>query len=443
MNSPAVPEPAAQERKTEFTMASIYSVADFIDMLRRRMWLILVVTFLGCVASVWMALQQQPVYSSTEVIQITRPKIAGELARSTADGSSARRIQLIEQRLMARGTILEIVEQLNLFADRPGLLDSEIVPMMRTSVSLMGTAAVREGSSDDGAISVLTITANMPTREQAQAVAREFSKRTIALSQSTRLDQARETLLFFDQKEKALVRDISALEEEIANFRYQNEVTLPGAIEMRGTEIAAINESLLELARQEIELRKGAEEAEATQREAYARRVREEFESQLETLTAQRQLLLDRRAELEASLELTPEVDRQLASYERRHQQMQSELEVITARRAEAEVGFRLETASQGERLTVIEPAPLPDYAMGGGRKALAIKGGLASFVLGVLAAFALDLRHPVLRTSGQMKRETGLSPVVTIPVLTPRKKGLFGRLFGGGVRPTTGEMHG
>ena len=283
-------------------MASIYSVADFIDMLRRRMWLILVVTMLGCVASVWMALQQQPVYSSTEVIQITRPKIAGELARSTADGSSARRIQLIEQRLMARGTILEIVDQLNLFADRPGLLDSEIVPMMRTSVSLMGTAAVREGSSDDGAISVLTITANMPTREQAQAVAREFSKRTIALSQSTRLDQARETLLFFDQKEKALVRDISALEEEIANFRYQNEVTLPGAIEMRGTEIAAINESLLELARQEIELRKGAEEAEATQREAYARRVREEFESQLETLTAQRQLLLDRRAELEASL---------------------------------------------------------------------------------------------------------------------------------------------
>ena len=107
-------------------MASIYSVADFIDMLRRRMWLILVVTTLGCVASVWMALQQQSVYSSTEVIQITRPKIAGELARSTADGSSARRIQLIEQRLMARGTILEIVDQLNLFADRPGLLDSEI-----------------------------------------------------------------------------------------------------------------------------------------------------------------------------------------------------------------------------------------------------------------------------------------------------------------------------
>ena len=127
-------------------MASIYSVADFLDLLRRRLRLILAVAFLGTVASVWFALQQQPVYSSTAVIQITRPTIAGELAPSTVEGSSARRIQLIEQRLMARGTILEIVDQLDLFADQPGLLASEIVPMMRRSVSLTGTAAAREGA---------------------------------------------------------------------------------------------------------------------------------------------------------------------------------------------------------------------------------------------------------------------------------------------------------
>ena len=254
-------------------MASIYSVADFLDLLRRRLGLILTVTCLGAVASVWFALQQQPIYSSTEVIQITRPKIAGELARSTVEGSSARRIQLIEQRLMARGTILEIADQLDIFSDQPGLLASEIVPMMRRSVSLTGTAAAREGASDDGAISVLSITANMPTRAQAQAVAQEFSQRTIALSRSTRLDQARETLSFFNEKETALIRNISALEEELANFRYENEVTLPGIIEMRGTEIASINESLLELARQEIEIRKVAEEAAATQRTAYAERI--------------------------------------------------------------------------------------------------------------------------------------------------------------------------
>jgi len=411
-------------------MASIYSIADFLDLLRRRVGLILMVAFLGCLASLWLALSQEQVYSSTEVIQITRPKIAGDLARSTVDGSSARRIQLIEQRLMARGTILEIVDQLNLFADRPGLLASEIVPLVRRSVTLTGTAAAREGSSDDGAISVLTITAIMPTRDQAQAVAREFSRRTIALSQSTRIEQTQQTLTFFVEKEAALIRQITALEEELAEFRHDNKVTLPGAVEMRGAEIAAINESLLELAREEIEMRKAAEEAVATQREGYARRILAETEAKQETLNAQRELLEERRELLEASLELTPDVDRQLANYERRMEQMQSELEVITTRRAEAEVGFRVEAARQGERLTVIEPASLPDYAVGSGRKAMALKGGFISIVLGVLAAFAMDLRHPVLRSSAQMHRETGLSPVVTVPALEPRQRGLLSRLF-------------
>ena len=129
---------------------------------------------------------------------------------------------------------------------------------------------------------------------------------------------------------------------------------------------------------------------------------RKDYETQVETLNAQRQLLLDRRAEMEASLELTPEVDRQLASYERRHQQMQSELEVITARRAEAEVGFRLETASQGERLTVLEPAPLPDYAVGGGGNLWRSKAGWSVWCWGLSRPsqwiYAIPFCEPVRR---------------------------------------------
>ncbi|KUP92430.1 Wzz/FepE/Etk N-terminal domain-containing protein [Tritonibacter horizontis] len=411
-------------------MGSIYSLADFLDMIRRRFWVIVAISVLGGLASLWYAINQTQTYSSSEVIQISRPKIAGELAKSTVDGSSARRMQLIQQRLMARGTILEVVEQLGLFADRPDLLGSQIVPIMRNSITIDGTAAAREGYTDDGSMSVLTITARMPSPEEAQAVAREFSRRTIELSVATRIDQARETLMFFTEKEAALAKEIAALEEEIANFRHDNAVTLPGAIQMRGSEITAINESLLGLAREEIELRSLAEEAAATQREAYARRVREEYDAQREALAAQRQLLEDRRDALEASLELTPDVDRQLSSYERKMDQMQTELQMIIARRADAEVGFRLETARQGERLTVIEPAPLPDYAVGSGRKSTAIKGGMISVALAIIAAFLLDLKTPALRSSAQMNRETGLIPVVTIPVLDTRRPGLLRRML-------------
>lgn len=411
-------------------MGPIYSLADFIDMLRRRAAVICYVVVLGCLLSLWVALNQQHMYHSAEVIQVTRPTIADDLAKSTVEGSSARRMQLIEQRLMARGTLLEIIEKFGLYADLP-LTPTEKVVMLREAVSITGVAAVREGFADDGTISVLTISAMLPTAQQAQQVASEFGRRTIELSVSSRIAQARETLSFFAEKESALSSQITALEDEIATFRAANDVALPGTIEFRRGEVASINESLLEIAREQIQIRRAADQASATERPATAQRMLAEFQQQLATLDAQIDLLTQRKSELETALETTPEVQRQLGVYERQMQALQGELDTISTRRNEAEVGFRLETSRQGERLTVLEPAALADYPSTTARKKKALMGAIASVMVAIGVAFALELRHPVLRSAAQMERETGLTPVVSIPVLDPaaERPGLLARL--------------
>lgn len=412
-------------------MGPIYSFGDFLDMVRRRLFTILRVFVVGCLLSLWFAASQKHEYETAEVLQITQPQIAGELAKSTVEGSSARRMQLIEQRLMARGTVLEIIEKYGLYADQPSLTPLQKVAMLRLSVRITGVAAAREGFSDDGTISVLTITARMPTAEQAQQVASEFGRRTIELSQAGRIDQARETLSFFAEKEAALSSQIAALEDEIAAYRHEHEVTLPGSIEFRRSEIATMNEGLLEIARERIEIRRAADQAQAEERPATARRMLAEFEQQLKTLDEQQALLSQRKAALEASLQTTPEVQRQLGAYDRRMAQLQAELSQMTARRNEAEVGFRLETSHQAEKLTILEPAPLPDYPVTGARKNKALIGAAASVIVALAVAFLQELRQPVLRTAVQMQRETGLMPVVSIPVMetAPRRRGL-GRLL-------------
>ncbi|MBY6058105.1 DUF874 domain-containing protein [Leisingera daeponensis] len=412
-------------------MGPIYSLGDFLDMVRRRLFTIACVFVLGCLVSLWLAASQQHEYETAEVLQITQPQIAGELAKSTVEGSSARRMQLIEQRLMARGTLLEIIEKFGLYADQEALTDLQKVVQLRTAVQITGVAAAREGFADDGTISVLTITARMPTADQAQQVASEFGRRTIELSIANRIDQARETLSFFAEKEAALADQVAALEAEVAAYRIENDVTLPGTIEFRRAEIAAMNEGLLEIARERIEIRRAADQAQATERPATARRLQEEAEQRLATLDAQEALLSQRKTALEASLQTTPEVERRLGAYERRMEQLQGELAQMTARRNEAEVGFRLETSHQAERLTVIEPAPLPDYPVTSARKTKALIGAAASLVIALLAAFLMELRRPVLRTAAQMERETGLVPVVSIPEMDtrPPRRGLFGLL--------------
>lgn len=404
-------------------MGSIYSIGDVFDLLRRRARLILAVIIVGTLGALWFAANQEHMYESAEVIQVAQPTIADELARSTVEGSSARRIQLIQQRLMSRATLLEIADMFDLFAKQPDLRSSERVAIMRESISLTGVAAAREGFADDGTIAVLTISARMGTPEQAQMVASEIGRRTIELSTNSRIEQARETLNFFIEKENALVDQLRALDQEITDFRTREQVIQPGVAEIRQGEISSINTALLEIAREQIEIRRAADQARLTERPATAARMLEGFDEQLGTLAAQIELMTQRKIEIEQSLKTSPDVEQQLEAYERQLEQVQSELEVVRGRRNEAEVGFRLENRRQSERLTIIEPAPLPDYPVTGSRKKLVMLGFAASIFMGCGLAFVLDLLNPVLRTAKQMKRETGLMPVVVIPEVNVEKQ--------------------
>ena len=136
-------------------MDQLLSIDDLIDMIKRRFRVIVSITLLGMIGAFLFAASQQHLYESTEVLQVTRPSIDDELARSTVDGSSARRLQLIEQQLMTRDTVLEIAEMFAIFDEAPDLTTGERVAHMRDSVEIRGVAAAREGFTDDGTISVL------------------------------------------------------------------------------------------------------------------------------------------------------------------------------------------------------------------------------------------------------------------------------------------------
>lgn len=397
-------------------MGPIYSLADFLDMVRRRIWVISFVFIAGCFLSVYWALSQPHVYESAEVIQIEQPKIADSLAPSTVEGSSARRLQLIQQQLMARDSLTEIIEKFGLFANLTALRMSEKVDLLRRSVSINGVAATREGFADDGTIAVLTITARLDNAEQAQAVAHEFADRTRDLTAAQRREQTRETLEFFSAQEEQLIAEIAKLDEELAAYRSANDISIEGSLEFVRSEIASLNDALLELDREIIATQLARSRIDRNARAATVAKEEADLDAELASLGTQRDLLQDRRAELAASIETTPDVERALTKFQRRMEQLQGQLDVIANRRNEAEVGYSLETAARGERLITLEEARVPDFPVSMSRKKRAIMGAGAALMLGLAIAFLLDLRRPVIRTARQMERETGLVPVVSIP---------------------------
>ncbi len=402
-------------------MGPIYTLQDFLDMTRRRLPLILTVIILGCVGSYFWALSYVHVYRSSEVIQVEQPMINDDLARSTVEGSSARRLQLIQQQLMARDSLASMIEKFGLYTNLDALTPSEKVDLLRRSVSINGVAAAREGVSDDGTISVLTITAEMEGARLARDVTHEFGLRTRALMAAQRQKQTAQTLAFFQQQENALIEEIAGLEAELATFRKQNDITVEGGVEFRLAEIAQLNVSILELDRGIIAAQLARTQIDRSARAATVARQEQDLDAQLQTLTEQRALLDQRRTALRETIQSSPEVQRALDNFERRREQLQAQLEVVSTRRNEAQVGFSLESEAQGERLAILEEARIPDYPITMSRKKRAILGAAAFVALAFLLAWLLELRRPIIRSARQMERETGVVPVVSIPELSPK----------------------
>ena len=320
--------------------------------------------------------------------------------------------------------MLEILDKYQLHDDMPGVTPLEKAQALREVITITGVAAAREGFTDDGEISVLTITARLGTPEDAQRVAQELSARTIELYAARRVEEARTTVQFFAEQENQLNARLQALEEEITTFRASQDLGQPGSLEFRRSQMTALSAAILDLDREKIAVQRELDQVDRQgQRPATLERQLNALSTQLTSLDQQRALLEERLQRLSRSIETAPEIERQLGSFDRRAMQLRDQLESVSERRNAAEVALALEEDRKSERLVVLEVAPLPDYPVTPSRTRNVILITGLSAVLGLVLAFVMELRNPVIRTAAQMEREVGITPVISMPDIAMHKR--------------------
>ena len=118
-------------------MNQFQSFGEVLAALRRRMFLILLVTVLGCGLSLWVALNQTKIYEAGAVVQIEEGQVPDSLAGASAQNRNASRsVQLIEQRLMSRDNLVRLMNNNGLFAGDPTMTVSERVGLMRDAIRI-------------------------------------------------------------------------------------------------------------------------------------------------------------------------------------------------------------------------------------------------------------------------------------------------------------------
>ncbi len=240
-------------------MEQSLDISKYIDGVRRRLWIVALVFIPGALLATGVAYVLPPVYESTARILVESPKIPSSLAQSTVTVSASERLQLIQQRILARENVLDVIERLDLFADRPELSPTDKVDLVRagTAINIIAFGAIsgqRPSRNAPASVSSFTITYSASSREITARVANELVTRVLELNLQSRSQQAQQTVDFFTQDVERLAADLIALETEIANYKKQNEQALPTTLQSRQGTLAAIQQQLFSNKQQRAQL---------------------------------------------------------------------------------------------------------------------------------------------------------------------------------------------
>ena len=435
-------------------------------MIWRRMPLVLTISILGVLISFYLIVSEPRSYEASAVIQLDMPAAIDPASDSSLPAS--RRVQLIEQRLMARQNLRDVIERLGLFANTAGLSESEKLAALRLSTRIDSISA--PGVSVDSRLSLaaIIITSRAETPETAAAIANDFADSVVNRDRDNRALRIHETRDFLTTEETRLNEALAIQERKVVEYSARNEDALPSSQEFLQAELgqlteieAALDRDIMTLQRERLALEAGGiadarpsaslvqqirsaevelAQARRTLPEGHpeiqrledqlerlnsgggsggsdvVRRQVELIDAQLAQLNLDKQGLESRRIEIDKARARGPLVAREIEGMVREQTRLQDRYAEISRQLAQVEAQQLLMDNDQAERFVLLESAVPPEYPVLSNRKKSAVLGVGVSGALALLVAFVLETMNPILRSSRQFARATGTIPVISLP---------------------------
>jgi uncharacterized protein involved in exopolysaccharide biosynthesis len=234
------------------------TLGDYLDALKRRrkpaLAIALTLLVLGGIAIfLW-----PNAYTSTAVILIEDPDIPPGLVPTTVTTFASRQIQYINQRVMTRTNLAQIIEKFDLFADERKYLPTLLlVPDVEKDMSIDVIDVQQQGAGGQQVSSTIAFKLGFEHEkpEVARQVANELVSLYLAENVRSRTEKTAETSKFMDEEVNRLDTEVKDLESQIAAVKRANEGSLPELMPLSMQLMNAIDNDVGEIDRQIQSLR--------------------------------------------------------------------------------------------------------------------------------------------------------------------------------------------
>jgi polysaccharide biosynthesis transport protein len=415
-------------------------------------------------------------YRSKATLLIQSQELPQNVAQTPGTGAIEQRIAKIRQKVLSRGDLIALIEQYDLYpSERRSQPLSTVIDKMRKATTvgaLQGDIGSNPNPNQSNVIA-LNMAFDYPEPQKAQEVLQSFAQSFLRMDNDVTEDQAALTVRFLEDQAQKLQSQIQQIEGEITALKSRNGSVLAGtgvpAMMDTGSYSAQIvsleneNRQLLLQARRPPARDQAIAAAEAdlaAKRAIYAEShpdviaareklkavrsasvspdtsdtsaVQEQIRANNEAIGALRAQKDAAIAQVNARLagqSQAPAIMEQASQLEDRASALRGQYKGVADDLMKAQAGARMASEQRGERLSLVEPADLPDQPNWPNRPLLIAAGALAGAVLGLLLALIVEILKRPLRSPVQLEG-LGFPVVGIVPIIDRGAKRRWWQFF-------------
>ncbi len=225
----------------------VKTLRDYLSIAWRRKFYIIIPFILVVMVTVATVLLLPPVYRSSGTILIESQQIPEELVQSAITSFADERIQVIQQRIMTSQQLMGVIKKYDLYKDLiRTTARSEILADMRERVSIERVSADlgKKRKNKASALIAFKVSFDHSSPRLAQKVASELVTLFLDENIRSRTVRAEETSDFLKVESDRLGAQIAEMEVRIANYKEENEGSLPQSMVISLQRSVALRSSL-------------------------------------------------------------------------------------------------------------------------------------------------------------------------------------------------------
>lgn len=414
-------------------------------------------------------------YRSSATLLIESQELPKDVAETPDNGAIEQRIAKIREKVLSRGDLIALIEQYDLYpAERNSQPLSKVIDKMRKATTVgalegdIGQPSATPGQSN---VIALNMSFDYPQPDKAQEVLQSFVQSFLRMDSDTVENQASLTVRFLQDQAQKLQGEIQQIESEITDLKSRNGSALVATGMPSMIDTGSYSAQIVDLENQNRQLllqsRKGggrdqaitAAEADlAAKRALYndshpdviaarerlkalkatatdssdANAIQEQIQANNQAIGAlrgQRDAAIAKANASVAGQSRAPAILEQASQLEDRANQLREQYKDVSNDLLKAQNSARMAGEQRAERLSLVEPANLPDHPHWPNRPLLVAAGAAAGLALGLLLALIVEFLKRPLRSPVQIEG-LGVPVVGIVPVIDRGTKRRWWQLF-------------